>query len=464
MANAEHLDKILQGVDKWNVWRRQSGIIPDLIAADLSDQDLAGIDLTGALLDGTDFRRAHLREAVLRNVSATSADFSSADASGADLSNSKFHHSSFSGTTLARITAPDIDLTDAVITNCDLSHSDCRRAVLDNAKLINVSLSETNLESASLVDAVLTDCRMGGSYLSSASIINTELQSCNLDRAILSGSTISRSSFLVCSIRNTRLDCSRIEDVEFSNTDAVGLDLSSAILVRPSLDSLNLHLATLFNTRIVDPMWTLEPIQSTLLGAPIISDSIFSHSVQDIMGLTPSIRRRVADAQLIMEYWNQSSESKSKRLIIRLWGITCNYGQSIARWTIFTCCVLFIFATILTRIPFYVPEYEELSSPPQINRPVTESGTGQQADGDGAMNPQSIRLPRHELSQHIVISKPSFFRSLCFSAAMFTTLGFSEMSPASNSGKVIVVALVMAGYVMLGALISILANKLARLS
>lgn len=51
-----------------------------------------------------------------------------------------------------------------------------------------------------------------------------------------------------------------------------------------------------------------------------------------------------------------------------------------------------------------------------------------------------------------------------YSVVTFTTLGFGDIVPVNESLKLWVVIEVILGYVMLGGLISILANKLARRS
>jgi Trk-type K+ transport system membrane component len=57
-----------------------------------------------------------------------------------------------------------------------------------------------------------------------------------------------------------------------------------------------------------------------------------------------------------------------------------------------------------------------------------------------------------------------WFNALYFSVVTFTTLGFGDVTPnlASRTAQSLVIAQVIIGYIMLGGLISILANKLAR--
>jgi len=65
----------------------------------------------------------------------------------------------------------------------------------------------------------------------------------------------------------------------------------------------------------------------------------------------------------------------------------------------------------------------------------------------------------------VVDSLPwSFETMLYYSVVTFTTLGFGDVTPVTNAAAWWVMAEVIAGYVMLGGLISIFANKLARRS
>jgi hypothetical protein len=56
----------------------------------------------------------------------------------------------------------------------------------------------------------------------------------------------------------------------------------------------------------------------------------------------------------------------------------------------------------------------------------------------------------------------SLVTMIYYSVVTFTTLGFGDVKPQTELAAVIVMLEVIIGYVMLGGLISILANKLAR--
>jgi len=88
MANEEQLERIREGVDVWNAWRKEKYDEikePDLRGADLSGAKLHKANLFGAILYKSKLIGADLREANLRGASLIEADLTNADLSGADL-------------------------------------------------------------------------------------------------------------------------------------------------------------------------------------------------------------------------------------------------------------------------------------------------------------------------------------------------------------------------------------------
>ena len=61
-----------------------------------------------------------------------------------------------------------------------------------------------------------------------------------------------------------------------------------------------------------------------------------------------------------------------------------------------------------------------------------------------------------------VIRPASWLTPYYFSIVTFTTLGFGDVEPVSAWGEFVVLLEVILGYIGLGGLISILANKVAR--
>ncbi len=79
MAKPEHLDKLKEGVESWNMWRHNNPeIVPALWRADLEEANLRGAklrgaDLRGANLWGADFDRTDLKRADLEGANLRAA-------------------------------------------------------------------------------------------------------------------------------------------------------------------------------------------------------------------------------------------------------------------------------------------------------------------------------------------------------------------------------------------------------
>ncbi len=92
MANPEHLEKLMEGVESWNSWRNNNpSIQPELDGADLRNMNLNGIDLSGAKALWIKFNSTKLSRANLRGAHLSSSNFSDADLSMADISTARLH-------------------------------------------------------------------------------------------------------------------------------------------------------------------------------------------------------------------------------------------------------------------------------------------------------------------------------------------------------------------------------------
>jgi len=128
--------------------------------------------------------------------------------------------------------------------------------------------------------------------------------------------------------------------------------------------------------------------------------------------------RYIKDEQFIHEFKENAKNSRWLRSIERLWFITSDYGRSILRWSMCSILLAGIFGLIYL-----------------------------------ILGPEKFDL-----------CKWSIFAPFYYSIVTFTTLGFVDITPKITLGwlQAIVTLEVILGYIMLGGLISIFANKLAR--
>lgn len=141
----------------------------------------------------------------------------------------------------------------------------------------------------------------------------------------------------------------------------------------------------------------------------------------------PFFKRYVADQQFIRAF-NQANP-----VLARLWRWSSDYGRSLALWASWSTLFVFLFA-IAYRFPF----------------------------------PSWMSLWLVDLTPHFhqttgaYIGQPlTFWDCFYFSVVTFTTLGFGDVVADNTAARFLVTLEVIFGYVMLGGLISIFANKLA---
>ena len=148
---------------------------------------------------------------------------------------------------------------------------------------------------------------------------------------------------------------------------------------------------------------------------------------EDINGvLNPFFKRYVADQQFIRAF-------KEKHPVWALiWRWSSDYGRSLGLWALWSLLIALSFSFVYMPAPMWFPTWLQETMPQFHQVTVTDS------NGD-----------------------LTFWKSFYFSIVTFTTLGFGDVVAANTSARILVTLEVIFGYVMLGGLISIFANKLA---
>ena len=142
MANQEHLDILNQGVESWNLWRKEHPEVqPDLRSADLINTDLDSINLIGARLGRASLSHAHLIGANLRRAHLEWTNLDSTNLNGANLNHSNLRRASLSNANLSNSHLYSANLSNSDLTNACLYQADLRSANLGNAILSNSDLT-----------------------------------------------------------------------------------------------------------------------------------------------------------------------------------------------------------------------------------------------------------------------------------------------------------------------------------
>ncbi|NTW52214.1 MAG: pentapeptide repeat-containing protein [Chlorobiaceae bacterium] len=143
MANIEQIERIKQGPEAWNLWRKANeGLRPDLRNAVLKEAELQGFDLSDANFNGAILVRANL---------------SGADLSGADLRRADLSGASLDDVNLSRSTI-DIETRYNGITGCDIGVNGFYSLSTDSAALMRLDPPGNSMQGSS-AEAVLESLR-----------------------------------------------------------------------------------------------------------------------------------------------------------------------------------------------------------------------------------------------------------------------------------------------------------------
>lgn len=140
----------------------------------------------------------------------------------------------------------------------------------------------------------------------------------------------------------------------------------------------------------------------------------------------PFFKRYVADQQFIRAF------NKANPLLAGLWRWSSDYGRNLVIWALWSIFIAFLFAIAYLPYPSWIPEWMQSWSP-------------QFHQATGKYSGESL----------------TFWNSFYFSIVTFTTLGFGDVVADNTTARFLVTLEVIFGYMMLGGLISIFANKLA---
>jgi hypothetical protein len=123
MANPEHLNRLLSGVEAWNTWRTQDNIVVDLSGANLAKAELAGADFCGAQLHRVTFHGANLAGAKFTQAHLAGSNFFAAHLAQAD----------FSHAALDLVTFVETNLATAKFTKAELGYTVFAQTIMKGA-------------------------------------------------------------------------------------------------------------------------------------------------------------------------------------------------------------------------------------------------------------------------------------------------------------------------------------------
>jgi len=292
--------------------------------------------------------------------------------------------------------------------------------------------------------AVFFGADLRNANLSSVDLHGAEFAECDCRRASFSRSELVGAIFTYSDLRKTQFDSADMTACVFSRVDMTGARLSNAILDSTSFYEVNLADANVTGVLFYKTASFCRINAATCFGHPLfkryaedqdyiasrideikierfLNSKNLSRLRQDIASNSAEspikLRGKLSD-QLRLRYW-EPLRLGAHEVWLWLWA-RIDYGRSFSRVALMAAVLSIVFGVAYS--------------------------TGDMLHFDEGVTPNWWYTPFY------------------YSIVTYTTLGFGDVTPKSEWGQVLVTIEVILGYLTLGLLISILANKVARRS
>jgi uncharacterized protein YjbI with pentapeptide repeats len=305
---------------------------------------------------------------------------------------------------LAGADLPGVDLS-----QLDLSGLNLERANLQGANLEGAKLFRANLAGATLNQATLTDAELSGADLTGAELIGASAERAGFGQATLIGAqlfeahlehaTLSLADLQGADLRHAVLRNARLREANLRDADATGADFRSAELSHCDVHGATFRQADLRNAGLRE----LRGYDAAAWIGVDVRNVNFAGAYL--------LRRHIADENYLEEF---RSRGRWSGAVYQIWRLTSDCGRSMSRWCLLILIQVLLFAWLFTLVDINYGPNETWLSP------------------------------------------------LYYSIVTLTSLGYGDVVPRSVGGQVVAMAEVVVGYVMLGGLISIFSNRIAR--
>ena len=244
MANPKHVDVVKRGPAAIAEWRtRNTGVLLDLVNADLRGVSLEscnlqkaaleGVHLTGANLMNANLFEADLKSAELQQTTLAGADLRSANLYRAkmqrsNLRNTRLHSAELRGANLTNAILEGANLTGARLVGADLAGAVVNDANLTSADLSGVTLENMDLRGVTLRSANLKNAKLGGAHLMDTDLRNSQAEKVDLTSAIMRGANLTSAVLHHAVLRRADLTHAQLRHANFTDADLQGAKLDAA--------------------------------------------------------------------------------------------------------------------------------------------------------------------------------------------------------------------------------------------
>lgn len=305
---------------------------------------------------------------------------------------------------MSRPSPPDSPEPGAALPKGRAQGATCAEPGLLDGNLVGKDLSGANLFQVDLEAADLLGANLAGANLVRANLTRAGLGGSNLAGAEAPGANLSETSLNGAQMHGVNLQSARLNGARLCGANLHGADLSRADLRGANLKDADVRDASFDGALLEGAL--LQGIKGFERASWLDIDF---HKV-DFSG-AHMLRSFVLDQNYLHEFRNKS---RWHGFLYLLWLVTSDCGRSPLRWATLTISLVVGFAFLLNSVPVDYGSYPTPLSP------------------------------------------------LYMSVVTITTLGYGDAVPMSTAAQVVVMAEVVTGYLLLGGLLSLFSNQMAR--
>jgi uncharacterized protein YjbI with pentapeptide repeats len=304
----------------------------------------------------------------------------------------------------------------------NLAGVDLSGANLEEVNLSGANLEEAYLNRANLKRAKFSDANMKGVFLTEADLEGANLSGSNLKESYLVKANFDKASFWDANLVKAKLQYAKLEEATLWKANLREANLMEAKLKGASLMEANLEKANLGWTNLVG-----ADLKSANLEKAKITG--VQYNEREKKRLYKGIRISSAYGNALFKRFAQDQDyietfREKHKYLYWLWYILTDCGRSILRCGLWALLIALCFGLFFQAFP----DNFEFNT----ERRQASGGT--------------------------------WWTYFYYSIVTFTTLGFGDVTPKTLTGEILVTFEVIFGYLALGLLISILADKVARRS
>ncbi|MEM7516633.1 MAG: pentapeptide repeat-containing protein, partial [Planctomycetota bacterium] len=278
------------------------------------------------------------------------------------------------------------------------------RANLRGATLLGTCLKDANLFGANLEEAECSGADFTGALLRGVRAQRAGFGMAQLEGASFALAELEGASFTSANLNGADFSGVRARSVRFSNADLCGARFEAADLQEADLSDAQVSGATFRRSDLRNA--SLRGVRGYTSADWIdvdVRDTNFSGA--------HLCRRYILDQNYLQEFKSQGTFAK---IVYWIWFATSDCGRSLLRWALWTIALASAFGALYTQVHIEYANEETWLSP--------------------------------------------FY----FSVVTLTTLGYGDAVPVGAAAQSIAMMEVVLGYMMLGGVLSIFSNKMAR--